>query len=474
MLPSSYPSFQILLVDDEPAWLRSLALTLKSTAGLNNLVTCEDSREVMTLLEAGGIGLVLLDLTMPHLSGEELLKKIAEHHPEIATIVVSGLNQLETAVRCMKLGAFDYFIKTDEEDRIVGGVLRAVRMLEMQRDYREMSSRLVSGELRHPEAFADIVTADRGMLAIFSYLEAVAKSPQPLLITGESGAGKELLARAAHTLSGCRGKLVTVNVAGLDDSVFADTLFGHLRGAFTGAEAVRKGMVEEAADGTLFLDEIGDLSIASQVKLLRLLQEGEYFPLGSDQPKRIKARVIVATHQNLAAKETAGAFRRDLYFRLRTHQIQVPPLRERKGDLPLLLDHFLTEASQALEKKKPTPPKGLAQFLATYSFPGNVRELRAMVYDAVSVHRDRMLSMESFVKAVERAQGEVPPAAAPVPRQNPFAGFDELPTFAEAASFLVQEALERAGGNQTLAGRLLGISQPALNKRLKMMRNQQG
>jgi len=473
MTQSAYPSFQILLVDDEPAWLRSLSLTLKSLAGLNNIVTCDDSRQVMPLLEAGGIGLVLLDLTMPHLSGEELLQKIGESHPEITTIVVSGLNQLETAVRCMKLGAFDYFIKTDEEDRIVGGVLRAVRMLELQREYREMSSRLVSGELRHPELFADIVTGDRAMLAIFSYLEAVAKSPQPLLITGESGVGKELLARAAHRLSGCRGKLVTVNVAGLDDSVFADTLFGHLRGAFTGAESVRKGMVEEAADGTLFLDEIGDLSIASQVKLLRLLQEGEYFALGSDQPKRLKARIVVATHQNLSAKESAGSFRRDLYFRLRTHQVRVPPLRERKGDIALLLDHFLAEAAGALGKKKPTPPKGLAQFLATYSFPGNVRELRAMVYDAVSVHRDRMLSMDSFVQAVDRslADGAAPPVAAG--KVNPFAGFAELPTFSEAASFLVLEALERAGGNQTLAGRLLGISQPALNKRLKMMRGQQ-
>ena len=470
MNQSAYPTFEILLVDDEPAWLKSLSLTLRSCAGLTNIVTCQDSREVMALLDRGGIGLVLLDLTMPHLSGEELLKQIGERHPEISAIVVSGLNQLETAVRCMRLGAFDYFIKTDEEDRIVGGVLRAVRMLEMQREYEEMSSRIVSGELRHPEAFADIVTGDRGMLAVFSYVEAVAKSPQPLLITGESGVGKELIARAAHRLSGCRGKLVTVNVAGLDDTVFADTLFGHLRGAFTGAEQLRRGMVEEAADGTLFLDEIGDLSIPSQVKLLRLIQEGEYFPLGSDQPKRLRARIIVATHQNLSAKEGAGAFRRDLYYRLRTHQVQVPPLRDRKGDIPLLLDHFLAESAQALGKKKPTPPKGLAQFLATYGFPGNVRELKAMVYDAVSVHRERMLSMDAFIKAVELSQGEAGPVAAAAPKQNPFSGFAELPTFSEAAGFLVAEAMDRAHGNQTLAARLLGISQPALNKRLKMLR----
>src|SRR5512138_73556 len=404
MNQQTYPAFGILLVDDEPAWLKSLSLTLKSCAGLTNISTCQDSRQVMGLLDGGEIGLVLLDLTMPHLPGEELLRQIGERHPEVTAIVVSGLNQLETAVRCMKLGAFDYFIKTDEEDRIVGGVLRAVRMVEMERDYREMSVRLASGELQHPEAFSAIVTADRGMLSLFAYVEAVAGSPQPLLITGESGVGKELIARAAHTLSGCRGKLVTVNVAGLDDTVFSDTLFGHLRGAFTGAEQVRRGMVEEAADGTLFLDEIGDLSIPSQVKLLRLLQEGEFFPLGSDQPKRLSARVIVATHQNLAEKEGAGTFRRDLYYRLRTHQVQIPPLRERAGDIPLLLDHFLAEAAHALGKKKPTPPRELAQFLATYSFPGNVRELKAMVYDAVSVHRERMLSMDSFVKAVGAVQ----------------------------------------------------------------------
>jgi len=466
-----YPNFGVLLVDDEPDWLGSLSLTLESCGGISNITTCSDSRQVMGILDQGGVGLVLLDLTMPHLTGEQLLERIAECHPEIAVIVLSGLNQVETAVRCIKLGAFDYCVKTDEEDRIVGGVLRAVRMLEMRREYQEMSSRLVSRELSHPEAFSAIVTGDRSMLDLFSYVEAVAGSPQPLLITGESGVGKELIARAAHRLSGCRGKLVTVNVAGLDDTVFADTLFGHLRGAFTGAEQARRGMVEEAADGTLFLDEIGDLSIASQVKLLRLLQEREYFPLGSDLPKRLKARIIVATHQNLSARESAGAFRRDLYYRLRTHRVHIPPLRERRGDIALLLDHFLAEAASALGKKKPTPPKGLSQFLATYSFPGNVRELKAMVYDAVSVHRDRMLSMDSFVKAVDSAQADAGEPSAPPPKLNPFSGFDDLPTFSEAAAFLVMEALDRANGNQTLAARLLGISQPALSKRVKMLQS---
>lgn len=468
MNSSLYPHFGVLLVDDEPAWLRSLRLTLERSAGITNIITCQDSRTVMELLDQHEIGLVLLDLTMPNLSGDQLIGLIAESHPEIAVIVISGMNQIESAVNCIKQGAFDYFVKTVEEDRLVSGVLRAIRMLELERQNREMSSRMLSGELKYPAAFAGIVTTDRTMYAIFSYIEAVALSKEPLLIMGESGVGKELIAKAAHTLSGCSGRLVSVNVAGLDDVVFADTLFGHMRGAFTGADQPRRGMIEEAAEGTLFLDEIGDLSIASQVKLLRLLQEGEYFPLGSDRPKRLKARVVVATHQNLSLKQENGSFRRDLYYRLCTHMVHVPPLRERKGDLSPLMDHFLEEAARALGKKKPTPPRELLQLLATYSFPGNVRELKALVYNAVSVHRDRVLSMDTFLKTIIRPETKQNLPAVTGPEKNLFAGLERLPTFGEAAELLVEEAMSRAKGNQTIAARLLGISQPALSKRLKL------
>ncbi len=460
-----YPSFGILLVDDEPAWLRSVALTLERSAGITNIHTCSDSRQAMDILAKGGFGLVLLDLTMPHLSGEDLLTMLAEQHPEITCIVISGQNQVNTAVSCIKKGAFDYFVKTVEEDRLVGGVLRAIRMRELERENREMSSRLASGGLRRPDLFSPFVTADPAMLTLIAYIEAVAKSPQPLMISGESGTGKELLARAAHGASGCKGALVAINVAGLDDTVFSDTLFGHQRGAYTGADQPRKGMIEEAAEGTLFLDEIGDLSIASQVKLLRLLQEGEYYPLGSDRPKRLRARVIVATHADLAAKEASGQFRRDLYYRLQTHQVRIPALRDRRCDIPLLLEHFLTEAAHALGKKKPTAPRELAQLLATYAFPGNVRELRALVYDAVSLHTGGVLSMERFITAVGTA-GQAGPSDAPQSR-NPFSCCERLPTFGEAAELLVTEAMQRSSNNQTIAARLLGISQPALSKRLK-------
>ena len=461
-----YPSFGVLLVDDELPWLRSLSLTLEGPGGITNLLQCADSREVMSILGKNDIGLVLLDLTMPHLSGEKLLEQITTEYPQIRVIVLSGMNQLETAVNCMRSGAFDYFVKTVEEERLVDGVRRAIQMVELEFENRAIRKRFFRDQLDAPEVFASIITHNAAMRARFQYLEAVAPSNQPILITGESGVGKELVAQAIHTLSGNSGSLVSVNVAGLDDNVFADTLFGHVRGAFTGADNVRKGMIERAAGGTLFLDEIGDLNPASQVKLLRLLQNGEYYPLGSDQPKQMTARVVVATHADLDAKMAAGEFRRDLYYRLYSHHVHLPPLRERKDDLPLLLEYFLAEAAVKLGKKKPTPPKELAVLLSTYSFPGNIRELEAMVYDAVSQHNQKTLSMKSFLARIG-TQVEHPSVEPSPVAENPFACLDNLPTLQQAGQLLVDEAMQRSGGNQSIAARLLGVSQPALSKRLK-------
>lgn len=467
MTRNLYPSFGLLLVDDEPSFLRSLSIALERSGGITHLHRCQDSREVMSILARENIGLVTLDLTMPHLSGEELLSRIVEEHPEVGVIIISGLNQVETAVNCIKLGAYDYFVKTDEQGRLIEGVKRAIGLQELRRENQQLRQRVLNDTLEHPEAFVSIVTGDKGMRSVFQYLESVAPSRQPILISGESGVGKELIARAAHELSGCDGPLVSVNVAGLDDNVFADTLFGHQRGAFTGAQSARAGMIEQAANGTLFLDEIGDLSMASQVKLLRLLQEGEYYPLGSDRPKRMRARVLVATHQDLAKKQAAGEFRKDLYYRLRTHQVQIPALRQRKSDIPLLLDHFLDEAVAELGKGKPTVPRELPVLLSNYAFPGNVRELRAMVFDAVSQHRSRMLSMEPFKRAIDLNQSEI--GCALTEGHSVFVPDEPLPALHEVADLLVEEAMRRAEGNQSIASRLLGVSQPALSKRLKKL-----
>jgi DNA-binding NtrC family response regulator len=469
MTATLYPSFGVLMVDDEPDWLYGMSISLER-AGINNILSCSDSREVLQLLTDNSVGVVLLDLTMPHLSGEELLCRIAEEHPDVTVIIVSGLNQLETAVNCMRSGAFDYYVKTSEEQRIIKGVLRAVREQELQRENLEMRRRFLYDQLERPEEFSALVTGDKGMRSIFQYLEAVAAGSQPILVTGESGVGKELVVSALHKLSGRKGELVAVNVAGLDDAMVADTLFGHLKGAYTGAGEARRGMVEQAGEGTLFLDEIGDLGLVSQVKLLRLLQESEYYPIGSDRPRRMRARVVVATHQDLAARQTAGQFRKDLYYRLRTHHVHIPPLRQRKGDIPLLLDHFLVQASREFGKKKPTLPKELAVLLAAYDFPGNVRELKAMVYDAVGMHRGGVLSMDAFVKAIGDLSLGAPPVHACSPDSNPFLAVERLPGFTEVIDLLVGEAVRRAEGNQSIAARLLGVSQSTLSKRLKHLR----
>lgn len=466
-----YPHRPLLLVDDEPAWLHSLAVNLKLNAGINHLIECNDSRKVPELLAREEISLVLLDLTMPHLSGEDLLPQIVEDHPAVPVIILSGMNQLETAVRCMRLGAFDYFVKTTEQERLMAGIRRALKQIELQRENHNLKARFMGDGLQRPDIFATMVTRDKKMYAIFRYIEAVAGSPEPVLVSGESGVGKELVAKAVHQLGSPEGPWVAVNVAGLDDNTFADTLFGHIRGAYTGADSQRAGMIEKAASGTLFLDEIGDLSPASQVKLLRLLQEGEYFPLGSDTPKRLQARVVFATNRDLAGMQAEGTFRRDLYYRLHAHHIQVPPLRERLEDLPLLLDFFLGEASDSLAKKKPTPPEELAVLLATYHFPGNIRELRSMVYDAVSLHRSKKLSMDSFKKAIGRCDSEEGGGVGRRETESADASHfvfpEQLPPLRQAADLWVDEAMKRSQGNQNIAARLLGISPQALSKRLK-------
>ncbi|MDR2054508.1 MAG: sigma-54 dependent transcriptional regulator [Desulfovibrio sp.] len=457
-----YPSFAVLLVDDEQDWLSSMALRLELAAGVTNVRLCRNGHEAAVILEEGDTGIVLLDLVMPGMSGEALLEYVVERYPHVLCIVVSGQNQLRTAVRCIKRGAFDYYVKTDDEERLIGGILRAIRMRELEQENREIGGRLVSGDLKRPEAFADILTRSHVMYNVFSYVEAVAASPRPLLITGETGVGKEKLARAAHAVSGRTGRLVALNAAGLDDTMFADTLFGHARGAFTGADAPRGGLIEETAGGTLFLDEIGSLSAPSQIKLLRLLQEGEYYPLGSDRPKRLRAGIIAATHEDLLAGDRAGMFRRDLYYHLCMHHVHIPPLRDRPEDIELLFDHLLAEAVRATGKPLPSRPPGLIPLLLSYSFPGNVRELEAMVYDAVSLHQGATLAMDCFCRHMGANAATFSP-----PSHNPFADCARLPTLAQSEKLLLQEAMRRAGGKQTLAGRMLGISQSAVSKRLK-------
>jgi DNA-binding NtrC family response regulator len=457
-----------MLVDDEAQALDSFELALRS-GNVSNFLRCQDSRKVIPLLAEREVEAMLLDLRMPHLSGEELLPRISSDFPHVPVIVITGADDVETAVKCMRAGAFDYIVKPVERSRLVASVKTALELRELQRQNQLLRAHVLSDRLADPEPFADIVTTSKMMRSIFQYIEAIAPSPQPVLLTGETGVGKELAARAIHTVSGRQGDFIAINVAGLDDNVFADTLFGHRKGAFTGADQTRTGMVEKAGEGTLFLDEIGDLSHASQVKLLRFLQDGEFFPLGSDVAKRSDARVVVATNQKLETLQDSGKFRKDLYYRLRIHHVHIPPLRDRKEDLPLLLDHFLEKASVTLGKKKPTPPKELLTLLGVYHYPGNIRELESIIFDAVSKHVSGKLSMEVFKSYISTEQSAVESGPKGVsPAETSLMSFSEkLPTLKQAEQLLITEAMKRAAGNQAIAAMHLGISRQALNRRLR-------
>lgn len=468
MMHRKFPVNPVLVVDDEKGMLKALDLALRS-GGINNSIFLDDEREVMPLLRSREVDAILLDITMPHISGEVLLQQITEEFPAIPVIMVTGNSRVDLAVRCMKANAFDYMVKPVEPARLISGVKRALEIRRLNHENRMLKERLAASGPENPDAFRPIITRNPAMISLFKYGESIALSPHPVLITGETGTGKELLARVIHDISGVPGNFVAVNVAGIDDTAFSDTLFGHAKGAFTGADSPRPGLIETARGGTLFLDEIGDLKPESQVKLLRMLQEQEYFPLGSDIPKPMDARVITATNHDLVSRQEEGLFRKDLYFRLSTHRIDLPPLRERLEDLPLLLDHFLEAAAANLDKSKPTFPAELLTLLSNYPFPGNIRELEAMARDAVGSHKKGKLSMERFKKHLERSGRTTPAVTAPA-RPGPGSGFESfspLPTMARAQFLLAREAMNRTQNNKSMAAELIGISRQRLARLLK-------
>jgi DNA-binding NtrC family response regulator len=462
------PVKPVIVVSEDSEFIFSARSTL-GTAGFAAVHTITDDLAVLPFLDRTDAAVIALDLGMPRLSGIKLLPRIREEHPHIPVIVITGTREVERAVECVKAGAFDYLVKPVANARFLSSVRDAAGMAAPQGAADSDFGKIASPPDESARIFHGIVTKNPGMKTIFEYLESVAPSRQPMLITGETGTGKELIARAVHELSGCSGEFVAVNMAGLDDAMFSDTLFGHRKGAFTGAGASREGLIARACGGTLFLDEIGDLEHRSQVRILRLLEEKKYYPLGSDAPVETDARIVCATHNCLPGLVMAGEIRKDLYYRLCAHHVHIPPLRGRLEDLPLLLDQFLGEAALTLGRTKPTPPPELLDLLSAYEFPGHVRELKAMIFDAVTRHRSGVMSMNSFQRAIGenrlgRAAG--PPAGNTPADEHPFKLCERFPTLKEASEYLVAEAMRRSNNNRRIASMLLGITRDALKKRL--------
>ncbi|XPV75719.1 MAG: sigma-54-dependent transcriptional regulator [Desulfovibrio sp.] len=468
MSKTTFPKNPILLVDDEDTWLRSFSLALKS-AGIDNIICCNDSREVENILQNTAVEVIAADLAMPDVTGKDIIRLVTANHPEIPVLVITGMSQVETAVQCIKLGAFDFFVKTYDKSSLVSGIRHAIQIRELKRENTSLRSRFLDDKLEQPQAFENIISDNTNMRSIFKYIEAIGESSQPVLITGESGVGKELIAGAIHAVSGRSGDFVPVNVAGLDDNIFADTLFGHMKGAFTGADKARPGLVVNAAQGTLFLDEIGDLAHGSQLKLLRLVQEREYMPIGSDLTRKSDARIIAATNVDPEDLNTSSNFRSDLYYRLKAHHIHIPPLRERKEDIPALVDHILRVASKEEGRKKPEIPAELIPLLMSYDFPGNIRELKFLIIDALSCTTGLKLNIERLQKHIGTLPKSVMgKAKAMIAGKVEFGS--ELPTLKEVCEELVEEAMRRTDNNQAMSASILGVSRQALNKRLNKMK----
>jgi DNA-binding NtrC family response regulator len=459
-----------MLVDDEPDALLLLK-ALMHQEGFNNVITFEDSQKALTFFEQEDVALCLTDLRMPKLHGRDLLEAFSERKSYIPVIVVTAECHIDTAIDCMKCGAVDYLTKPISINRFIASIKRALELREINDEIKNLGC-VDEHDGKHPiPDVPSIITQNPEMFSILRYLKVVAKSRQPVLISGETGVGKELFAKAVHTLSGLTGGFVCINIAGLDDQLFSDTLFGHRRGAFTGALNDRDGLIMKAANGTIFLDEIGDLNEVSQIKLLRLLQENEYYQLGSDNPLKSNARLLAATNINLWKSMNEGKFRKDLYYRLSTHQIKVPPLRKRPDDIPLLLQHFVKVAAKSLAKGRLSYRKELVDLLSTYEFPGNIRELQSIVHDLVSRTSTDKLSIQLLKKIIARDAEQISTnhslGKAGVPVDGNGIVFSSFPTFRQAEDTLIERALELAGNNQGMAARMLGVTRQALNNRLR-------
>jgi len=456
----------ILVVDDDADFLNEVRLMLLSN-DISDVVTLNTSSDLLKNLERGGIGVLLMDWIMPGMTGADLLPIVVQRYPHIPVIIMTAVSDLQTVVGCIKQGAFDYITKPIDANRLLSSLNKAYQIGELANQNRRLKQYLMGDSLNRPEIFDSILTINPRMQAIFKIVETMRGSYNPVLITGETGVGKELIARAIHRASGLKGAFVPLNVAGLSELMFDDTLFGHKKGAFTGALEPREGLIAKAQGGTLFLDEIGDMGGESQVKLLRLLQEREYYRLGSDALIKSDARIIAASNCDFDVLLEQGQFRRDLYHRLRGHHIHIPPLRERREDIPVLLDHFLHRAAKDSDRAVPTVSAEARQALMEYDFPGNVRELMNLVHHAVTSHDSATLTLQDFLginSGDSPNQGNLR-----IFRDRDFrmqVNYREFPSISVVEQMLIDEALRITEGNKALAAELLGISRPTLNKKL--------
>jgi two-component system response regulator AtoC len=454
-------SDSIIIVDDEQDFLQSVNRGL-ITSGFKNLTLESDPYKAAALFEEGNIfSLALIDVSMEGLDGLELLGVIKNTSPSTECIMVTALNEAKVAVECLKKGAYDYLVKPITKDELVSAVKR---VLERKRllDILESGKRSTPPKLEQEEVFSPIVTASMKVRRLLKEAELHAASDVPILVTGESGTGKELLARAIHLASPrARFNFTAINMAALSGTLFDAEFFGHTKGAFTGAEVARTGYVEQSHKGTLFLDEIGNLPFELQGKLLRVLQDGEYLKLGSSDVQRADVRLIAATNTDLHRLMAKGMFRKDLYYRLRGAWLNLPPLRERKEDIPLLIDEFLREFTG--EPGKIEIKDETITLLLEHDYPGNIRELKSTIASAVNLSRGGHITSDLLPKYLRRRKSTSLKDLSL--RDSSTASFPIAP-LREVEKTCILRAYEKTNRNKMQTARILGIGLNTLRRKL--------
>lgn len=471
MKVEKFPEFPILLVDDEELFLESTGFVLRSN-GVNNFDLCVDSRQVSNRLNSKKYSMVFLDLEMPYIKGKELLKNIVEIHPELPVTILTASGTPETVVECMKMGAYDYIQKPVDAKILIQKIKNTIRHTLDIIEHENLKKSFFSDKLEHPEAFLKIISKSEKMRKIFKYSESISKSPRPVFIAGETGVGKELIAEAIHTASQRSGELVKVNVAGLDDNLFTDTLFGHLKGAYSDAHSSRQGLALQAEGGTLFLDEFGDLTPQSQHKLLRFCETGEFRQLGSDKLLFSDARIVLATNRDINKLVDAGTFRKDLYYRLCGYKINIPPLRERAEDIPLLTINFIERVCEELQREIPIISRAALDLLKTYHFPGNIRQLLQIVQEVVTINDSELLTKEHFLEKLELENKNEINGKEVLTHENQTSEHriqfgNKFPEYDKMIRIYLDEALKRADWNKSIAANLCGLHRNTFNSKYK-------
>ena len=442
---------RVLVVDDERSMRELLSIVLRRDG--YDVLIAEDGAAGLELLKRERVDILITDIRMPQMNGVDLLREAKQIAPDIVSIVMTAFATTETAVEALRLGAADYVTKSKD----TAAELRVRVGRELERRRLQQENVLLKRAMRTSNQFSNIIGNSSAMVALFQLIETIAATNSTVLITGESGTGKELIARAIHVNSPRRERpFVAVNCGALSETLLDSELFGHMRGAFTGADSNKKGLIEVAEKGTIFLDEIGEMSPVVQVKLLRVLQERKFRRLGGTEEIDADIRILAATNRDLAKMVADGSFREDLFYRINVIPMRVPPLRERQGDIPLLAEHFVARFAEQMRKPISGISGAAMSLLTQYAWPGNIRELENAIERAVALERTPTILPDSLPEHFSQRVAE-PPVAAPA-EAFPGAGFDLERHVQDIEREYIAEALRRAGGVKVKAAELLGMS----------------